>query len=104
MCVTERSFPLVHCDSMELICATFVATIKKCQILDHGMKCMRFVNVFTFFFLSYLLTLMGQQVLYSEVYQEFQPIYDIFHRWCQRLIRPQAPCTPSLHCPIGNSA
>ena len=23
---------------------------------------------------------------------------------CQGLIRPQVPCTPSLHCPIANSA
>ena len=29
---------------------------------------------------------------------------DIFRRWCQGLIRPQVPCTPSLHCPIANSA
>ena len=29
---------------------------------------------------------------------------DIFRKWCQGLIRPQVPCTPSLHCPIANSA
>ena len=39
-----------------------------------------------------------------EVYQEFQPSYDIFRRWCPGLFRPQVPCTPSLHCPIANSA
>ena len=41
---------------------------------------------------------------HREVYQEFQPSYDIFCRWCQGLFRPQVPCTPSLHCPIANSA
>ena len=41
---------------------------------------------------------------HREVYQEFQPSYDIFRRWCQGLFRPQVPCTPSLHCPIANSA
>ena len=39
-----------------------------------------------------------------EVYQEFQPSYDILRRWCQGLFRSQVPCTPSLHCPIANSA
>ena len=39
-----------------------------------------------------------------EVYQEFQPSYDIVRSWCQGLFRPQVPCTPSLHCPITNSA
>ena len=38
----------------------------------------------------------------GEVYQEFQPSYDIFLRWCQGLFRPQVPCT-LLHCPIANS-
>ena len=38
-----------------------------------------------------------------EVYQEFQPSYDIFRRWCQGLFRSMVPCTPSLHCPIANS-
>ena len=38
------------------------------------------------------------------VYQEFQPSYDIFRRWCQVLFRPQVPCTPSLNCLITNSA
>ena len=41
---------------------------------------------------------------HREVYQEFQPSYDIFPSWCQGLFRPQVPCTPSLHCPIANSA
>ena len=39
-----------------------------------------------------------------EVYLEFQPSYDIFHRWCQGFFRPQVPCTPSLRCPITNPA
>ena len=50
---------------------------------------------------SILLTHEGS---HREVYQEFQPSYDIFHRWCQGLFRPQVPCTPSLHCPMANSA
>ena len=32
---------------------------------------------------------------HREVYREFQPSYDIFRRWCQRLFRPQVPCTPA---------
>ena len=48
-----------------------------------------------------LLTHEGSQ---REVYQEFQLSYDIFCRRCQGLFRPQVPCTPSLHCPIANSA
>ena len=39
-----------------------------------------------------------------EVYREFQPSYDIVHRWCQGLFRPQVPCTPNLHCLIANTA
>ena len=41
---------------------------------------------------------------HREVYKEFRPSYDIFRRWCQGLIRPQVPCTLSLHCPIANSS
>ena len=33
-----------------------------------------------------------------------KPSYDIFRRWRQGLFRPHVPCTPSLHCPIANSA
>ena len=51
-------------------------------------------------FCFFLLTHEGS---HSEVYQEFQPNYDIFRRWCQRLFRPQVPCTSSLHGPIANS-
>ena len=40
---------------------------------------------------------------HREVYQKFQPNYDIFRRWCQGLIRPQVPYTPSLYCPIANN-
>ena len=32
---------------------------------------------------------------HREIYQEFQPCYDIFCRWCQRLFRPRVPCTPA---------
>ena len=32
------------------------------------------------------------QVITREVYQEFQPSYDIFPRWCQGLLRPQVLC------------
>ena len=32
---------------------------------------------------------------HREVYEEFQPSYDIFCRWCQGLFRPQVPCTPA---------
>ena len=28
---------------------------------------------------------------HREAYQEFQPSYDIFRRWCQELFRPQVP-------------
>ena len=41
---------------------------------------------------------------HKEVYQGFQPSYDIFLRWSQGLFRPQVPCTPSLRCPMPNSA
>ena len=34
---------------------------------------------------------------HREVYQEFQPSYDIVRRWCQRLFRPQVPCTPRAY-------
>ena len=37
---------------------------------------------------------------HMEVYQEFQPSYDVFRRWCQGLFRAQIPCTPSLHSKI----
>ena len=36
--------------------------------------------------------------------KKFPTQLDIFLRWCQGLIRPQVPCTPSLHCPIASSA
>ena len=49
---------------------------------------------------SILLTHKGSK---REVYQEIQPSYDLFQRWCQGLFRPQVPCTPNLHCPIANS-
>ena len=41
---------------------------------------------------------------HREVYRDFQPSLNIFRRWCQGWIIPQVPCTPSLHCPITNSA
>ena len=41
---------------------------------------------------------------HREIYQEFQPSYDIIRRWCQGLIRPQVLCTPNLHCPIANTS
>ena len=41
---------------------------------------------------------------HREVYQEFQPSYEIFRRRCQGLFRLQVQSTPSLHCPIANSA
>ena len=41
---------------------------------------------------------------HREVYQEFQPSFDIFRWGCQRWFRPQVPCNPHLHCPIANSA
>ena len=53
----------------------------------------------TFFFI--LLTHEGS---HREVYQEFQPNYDILYRWWQGLIRPKVPCTPRLHFPIANYA
>ena len=42
----------------------------------------------------------------EEVYQEFQPSYDIFPQvWCQGLFRAQqVPCNPSRHYLIANSA
>ena len=55
------------------------------------------------FFLFFFILLIHEGS-HREVYQEFQPSYDIFRRWCQGLLRPQVPCTPSLHCPIANSA
>ena len=46
------------------------------------------------------LILLTHKESHREVFREFQPSYDIVHRWCQELFRPQVPCTPSLHCPI----
>ena len=60
-----------------------------------------FILNFRTIFCFLLLTHEGS---HREVYREFQPSYDIFRRWCQGLIRPQVPCTPSLHCPFANSA
>ena len=54
---------------------------------------------------SFCFILLTHEGSHREVYQEFQPSYDIFHRWCQGMFRPQVPCTPSPHCqPIANSA
>ena len=39
----------------------------------------------------FFLTLLIQERLHRVVYQEFQPSYDIFRRWCQGLFRPQVP-------------
>ena len=58
-------------------------------------------NVNLYFFCFILLTHEGS---HREIYQEFQPSYDIFCRWCHGLSRPQVPCTPSLHFQIANSA
>ena len=60
-----------------------------------------YIKIINSFFFSNLLTHEGS---HREVYQDFQPGYDIFRRWCQGLIRPQVPCTPSLHCLNANSA
>ena len=32
---------------------------------------------------------------HREVYEEFQPTFDMSHRLCQRLFRPQVLCTPT---------
>ena len=56
------------------------------------------VSVFRIFYI--LLTHEGS---HREVYQELQPSYEIFLRWCQGLFRRQVLCIPSLHCPIANS-
>ena len=53
------------------------------------------------FFCFILLTHEGS---HRELYQEFQPSHDIFPGWRQGLFRSQVPSTPSLHCPIANSA
>ena len=54
---------------------------------------------------SFFSILQTHEGSHREVYQELQPSYDIFRRWCQGLFRPQVPCTPSLYCqPIANSA
>ena len=45
------------------------------------------VRHFWDFFVSYLLT---HERSHKEVYQEFQPSYDIFRRWCQGLVKPPA--------------
>ena len=47
-----------------------------------------------------LLGFFFHQGSHREVYQEFQPSYGVFRKWCQGLFRPQVSCTPSLHCPI----
>ena len=60
-----------------------------------------FTSIYPTFFYFILLIHEGS---HREVYQEFQPSYDIFHRCRQGLFRPQVPCTPCLHCPIANSA
>ena len=56
----------------------------------------------TFFLFSFILLI--HEGSHREVYKEFQPSYDIFLWWCQGLFRPQVPCSPSLNCPIANSA
>ena len=51
-----------------------------------------------------VIILLTHEGSHREVYQDFQPSYDIFRRCCKGLFRPQIPCTPNLHCPIANSA
>ena len=53
---------------------------------------------------TFCFLLLTHEGSHREVYQEFQPSYDFFRRWCQGLFRPRVLCTPSLHCPIANSA
>ena len=54
--------------------------------------------------ISFSFILLIHEGSHREVYQEFQPSYDIIRRWCQGLFRPQVPCTASLHSPIASSA
>ena len=61
-------------------------------------------SVFKLYSLFFSFILPIHEGSHREVYQEFQPSYDIFHRWCQGLFRPQVLCTLSLHCPIASSA
>ena len=72
---------------------------KRVDLRNHTPFCL--IGHHVSFFCFILLTYGGS---HTEVYQEFEPSYDIFRRWCQGLFRPQVSCTPSLHCPIANSA
>ena len=44
-------------------------------------------------------TLLTHEGSHREVYQELQPSYDIFRRWCQALFRPQVLCIPQPTLP-----
>ena len=58
-------------------------------------------HICNIFFVCFIL--LTHEGSHRKVYQEFQPCYDIFCRWCQGLFRLQVPCIPSLNCPIANS-
>ena len=88
------------------------AQCKKCKKV-HGPEighCTKWISQLETKLMKHFLSLFFSFILLihkgsrREVYQEFKPSYDIFRRWCQGLFRPQVPCTPSLHCPIANSA
>ena len=49
----------------------------------------RYCPIIPPFFLSFVLLIHEES--HREVYQEFQPSYNIFRRWCQGLFRPQVP-------------
>ena len=85
--------PLHVCDTCNASSVTLVT-----HYATHAtyLNCYTWDSLFSFI-------LMIHEGSHREVYQEFQPSYDIFR--CQGLFRPQVPWTPNLvHYPIANSA
>ena len=63
--------------------------IKRDEVLDDRVYTVETrikVSIFCFILLTH-------EGSHRAVYQEFQPSYDIFHRGCQVLFKPQVPCT-----------
>ena len=82
----------------------FILPVKKDKYLPAQWATWITAKIFKVCLQKLFFLLLTHEGSYRAVYKEFQPSHDIFRRWCQGLFRPQALCTPSLHCPIASSA
>ena len=86
---------ILQCHSSYHLLVSFLGYLRRWKILIFLVFHLKKKPIFI------LLTHKGS---HREVYQEFQPSYDIIFRWCQGLFRSQVPCTPSLHCPTSSAS